>query len=282
MVTLLFSVILGLVPRTHARLALPEFMGRRNKSDDDGGGRAAVAGPLALLVLLLAACSQAPGLERLAAGESGRVAEVRSGDSLVLASGLAVRLAGVEAPWGAEPYAAEARSALQRIVAGRTVQLLYGGARRNRYGSALAQTRIVGGPWLEQALLRAGAARVRTWADNRAMAAPMLEAEAYARNRRLGLWALPAYRVLVPGEAVNAEGFQVVEGRVRRVGGGEAVTLDFDAGFSAEIASSALADFNTAGKAPPTLVGRLIRIRGPIRYGPLRLDHPEQVEVLKG
>ena len=232
----------------------------------------------------LAGCSQAPGLERLAAGETGRVAEVRSGDSLVLDSGLVVRLAGVEAPWGREPYADEARAALQKLAGGRTVRLLYGGARRNRYGSALAQVRIVGGPWLERELLRAGAARARTWADNRAMAGVMLEAEAYARNRRLGLWALPAYRVLIPREAAGADGFQVVEGKVLRsaAGGGE---LDFDSGFSAEIDPKALADFETAGKSAQALTGKLVRLRGPIRYGSgglaLRLDHPEQVELLK-
>ena len=146
-----------------------------------------------VMTLALTACGQAPGLERLAAGETGRVAQVRSGDSLVLDSGLVVRLAGVEAPWGDAPYAAQARETLRGLVEGRTVQLLYGGVRRNKYGSALAQVRIVGGQWLERALLRDGAARVRTWADNRAMAGPMLEAEAYARNRKLGLWAVPAF-----------------------------------------------------------------------------------------
>jgi endonuclease YncB( thermonuclease family) len=234
------------------------------------------------MALLLAACGQAPGLERLAAGESGRVVQVRSGDSLVLDSGVTVRLAGVEAPWGDQPYADKAREALRRLVEGRQVQLLYGGARRNRYGSTLAQVRIAGGGWVERTLLRAGAARVRTWSDNRAMAAPMLEAEAYARNRSLGLWALPAYRVLIPREAAGADGFQVVEGRVR---GFDSEALQFDSGFAAAIEPKAQADFVAAGKAPQALVGRLVRLRGPIRYGEdglaLRLDHPEQIELLK-
>jgi micrococcal nuclease len=242
------------------------------------------AGLLGLL-LLLGACGQSSGLERLAAGESGRVAEVRSGDTIMLDGGLAVRLAGVEAPKGEQPYAAEARAATERLAAGRTVQLLYGGARRDRYGRALAQVRIQGGGWLERALLRAGAVRARTWADNRAMAGPMLEAEAYARNRRLGLWSLPAYRVLIPREAREADGFQVVEGRVRRLAGGADVILDFGDGFSAAIAGPALGDFRTAGKAPQSLTGRLLRVRGPIRWGDggraMRLDHPEQVELLK-
>jgi endonuclease YncB( thermonuclease family) len=243
------------------------------------------------MALLLAGCGQG-GLERLAQGETGRVVEVRSGDSLVLDNGLQVRLAGVEAPWGAEPFAGEARAALARLVLGRKVQLLYGGARRNRYGRALAQVKLTtGGTWVQGVLLRQGDVRERTWADNRAMAAAMLEDEAHARNRSLGLWALADYRVLLPPETEGRPGFQVVEGRVLRAqaadGGGEALRFQQGPGdrFAAEIDAKALGDFGTAGKTADALAGRLVRVRGPIRYGPdgpvMRLDHPEQVELLK-
>jgi len=234
---------------------------------------------LGLALIALAACGRDPGLSSLAPGEAGRAAEVRSGDAFTLDSGLEVRLAGVEAPKGDQPYANEARDALVRLVDGRMVRLLYGGARRDRYERALAHVTLKrGGVWVQKALLRAGAVRARTWADNRALAGPMLEAEAYARNRKLGLWGLSEYRVLIPSEAVGAYGFQIVEGRVRRA---EPDRLDFDAGFEAEIAEAALGDFKTAGKAPDQLRGRLVRVRGPIRGGTLRLDHPEQVELLK-
>jgi hypothetical protein len=60
--------------------------------------------------------------------------------------------------------------------------------------------------------------------------------------------------------------------------------LELEGGLDAEIADKALADFDTAGKAPQQLIGKLVRLRGPIRWGPgglaLRLDHPEQVELL--
>ena len=243
-----------------------------------------------LLVALagLAACGRAPGLDRLAPGEQGRVADVRTGDSLALDSGLEVRLAGVEAPKGAEPYAAQSLQALRALADGRRVQLLYGGARRDRYGRALAQVQLKrGGGWVEQVLLKQGAVRMRTWADNRAMAAPMLEAEAYARNRKLGLWALPAYRVLLPGEASGAQGFAVVEARVRALGGAEPSRLELTSqtgtGLAAVIDPKAAQDFKTAGKAPEQLRGRHLRLRGYIRgyQRVLELDHPEQVEWLK-
>ncbi len=240
--------------------------------------------------LLLAACSRG-GLERLAPGETGRVVQVFSGDALRLDTGVEVRLAGVEAPKGEEPLADQARAALERLAQGKQVQLLYGGARRDRYGRALAQVKIVGADvWLERVLLRQGMVRVRTWSDNRAMASAMLEDEAYARNRGLGLWRVPDYRVLLPAETAGARGFQIVEGRAVRVQGGEdGPSLLFGQGsgegFSARVDARALGDFRSAGKSPDQLQGRLLRLRGPIRYGPdgplMRLDHPEQVELLK-
>ncbi len=169
---------------------------------------------------------------------------------------------------------------------GRQVQLLYGGARRDRYGRALAQVKLVqGGQWLQQALLRTGAVRERTWPDNRALAARMQEDEAFARNRKLGLWKLDAYRVLLPTETRTAQGFELVEGRVRRLRASDNPTLEMDGGFDAVIARQAQDDFKAAGKTPEQLHGRAVRLRGPIRYGDdgptMRLDHPEQVEFLK-
>jgi endonuclease YncB( thermonuclease family) len=246
---------------------------------------------LTAAMLLLAGCGQG-GLERLAAGETGRVVEVRSGDSFVLEGGLQVRLAGVEAPWNDQPFAAQARTALAELVLGKKVQLLYGGARKNRYGRALAQVKLAqGGVWVQGVLLSQGDVRERTWADNRAMAKAMLEDEAHARNRGLGLWALKDYRVLVPPETEGRPGFQIVEGRVLGAeaadGGGEALQFQRGSGerFAAAIDAKALGDFRTAGKAIDALSGKLVRVRGPIRYGSdgpvMRLDHPEQVEVLK-
>lgn len=246
--------------------------------------------PLLALVglLLLTACGAPAGLDRLAVGELGRVAEVRSGDVLVLDSGLTVRLAGIEAPGQDEPYAAEARAVLRRLADGRVVRLLYGGARRDAYGRALAQVQLKGsGQWLQAALLKAGAARAHTWPDNRAMAGELYEAEAYARNRKLGLWKLPAYRVLLPAETASAYGFQIVEGRVRRLGPEGALEFGDDpgAGFSAPVDPKAGDELKAAGKAPEQLRGHLVRVRGWIREadgGPvIRLDHPEQIEVLK-
>jgi endonuclease YncB( thermonuclease family) len=241
----------------------------------------------AALVLTLAGCGGA-GVDQLAAGPRGVVAEVRTGDSVVLRGGLMVRLAGVEAPKGSDPFAGQAREALAGLVLGREVQLMYGGARQDAYGRALAHLKLTqGGAWVEAALLEAGDARVRTWADNRALARPMLDAEARARLKGRGLWALPAYQVRLPDEAAARPfGFQVVEGRVVSAAERDgALRLDLERWVEAEVPREAEGAFASSGLVITDLPGKLVRIRGPMRPGSgeglMRLDHPEQIEVLR-
>jgi len=233
----------------------------------------------------LAGCGDGAGLDRLAAGERGRVAEVRSGEVVVLRSGMVVRLAGLETPRLDEPGGEAALSDLRRLADGREVELFYGGARKDPFGRTLAQVRLTDGRrWVQCALLHDGVARVRTFADNRAMARPMLACEAQARRQGRGLWAANAVRL--PGEIDDrASGFQIVEGRVSRAtpsAGG--VYLDFAdgrGGFAVQVAGRAAPDLRKAGLDPDSLAGRLIRVRGVIGDdGLMRVDHPEQIELL--
>jgi micrococcal nuclease len=246
-----------------------------------------LAGAALLPLGLLAGCGE-PGLDQLAAGPRAKVAEVHNGDSLTLEGGQVVRLAGLEAPKGDQPYAAEARAALVDLAAGRLVQLYYGGARQDAYGRALAHLRLErDGVWLQKALLEQGAARVRTYPDNRALARPMLDAEAEARKASRGLWTLLAYRVRLPEEAaVDPFGFQIVEGRVASAqADGYGLSVDLEHWLLAQIPHAAEPLFVSAGLDPAALRGRLVRVRGVARPGRgqalLSLDHPEQVELLR-
>ena len=242
-----------------------------------------------MAALALAGCGDSVELDRLSAGAHARVASALSGDTLKLATGTELRLAGIEAPHGSEPYALESRALLQRLAAGQDIEKLYGGARQDPTGREVAQARVSRGRrWLEGEMLRAGAARVRTFADNRALAKRMLDLEADARRNKRGLWALPAYQVRLPEEvAPNSQDFEVVEGRVVRVGRTGATTyLDFSQdwrrGLSVHVPRSAVDDFDLANRNLPSLQGRLIRVRGMVRDGrTLWLDHPEALEVLK-
>jgi len=223
-------------------------------------------------------------LSQLAAGEQGRVAYVRSGDTLVLDDGVVVRLAGIDAPSWDEPFGREAAAALTRMTAGREVELFYGGARRDSYGRALSHVRLKNGRvWLQHKLLQDGAAWVRTYPDNRALAAPMLAAEAKARLARRGLWSIGDYQVRLPMEAQGQTGFMVLEGRVTGAyDAAGAAELDLDDIVTARIPQGEVRGFWRAGRDPGRLKGRLVRVRGYLsRDRSLRLDHPEQLEVLR-
>jgi endonuclease YncB( thermonuclease family) len=159
-----------------------------------------------LAALALSACG--PKLDGLEKGETGKVAEVRDGDTFVMADGLVVHLAGVEAPRFQQPREKEARAALEKLVAHRQVQLAYGGEKRVRE-AAVAQTfaRTEGGRWVwvQEAMLLAGDARVHTRKDNTARLAELRAAEASARAGKRGLWADPAYAVRTAAELARSE-----------------------------------------------------------------------------
>lgn len=238
-------------------------------------------------MLALAGCG-GPGLDQLAGGPKGVVAEVKTGDAVVLRGGQVVRLAGVEAPKGDDPFAAEAREALSRLVLGQEVQLMFGGARQDAYGRTLAHLKIVhGGAWVEQTLLRAGDARVHTYPDNRALGRIMLDDEARARQTRRGLWALANYRVRLPDEAAAQPfGFQLVEGRVTVAAPErDGVRVSLERWVSAEVPGAAQGAFAASGLPLEDLPGKLVRVRGLLRPGSgeavMKLDHPEQIEVLR-
>jgi micrococcal nuclease len=238
---------------------------------------------LGALAVLLSGCGAAGELDRLTAGESGRVVDVRAGDAFTLETGLVVRLADVEAPHGSDPGADEARDALKSLVLGQRVTLHYGGAHRDRYDRAIAQVRTVSHrAWVQRSLLEAGRVRVHTWPDNSALVRPLLSVEARARQAGKGLWALPAYRVLLPSEAATARGFTIIEGRVARVSPRPGVVwLDFaEGGTAILVPSAARTDFNLAGVNFQALQGHIIRARGRIATGVLTLDHPAALERL--
>jgi hypothetical protein len=60
-------------------------------------------GAAVTLALLLAVCGDDAVLDRLAAGEYARVVAVRSGDDVILDSGLEVRLAGLDVERRGDP-----------------------------------------------------------------------------------------------------------------------------------------------------------------------------------
>jgi endonuclease YncB( thermonuclease family) len=245
-----------------------------------GGRRAAEA---AACCLFLVGCGDP--LDRLAEGERGRVAAAFAGGRLELEDGSVVRLAGVDVPGRDESGGAEAHRLLRELTEGRPVALLYSGPGRDGFGRAVAHVRTAERRrWVEGALLDAGLARVRTSRDDRALAPEMLAREARARAAGRGAWSHPSWRVRLPAEA--QAGFILVEGRVGRL---EPARGGYRVGFSAPglslaVTRTAALDLRAAGMSVESLGGRLLRVRGVARpaFGGfvLKIDHPEQVELL--
>lgn len=252
---------------------------------------------LAAALLLLAAMPLAAAPAKLADGGAGEVASIVDGDTLVLRDGTQVRLVGIQAPklplgrpnFPAWPLAEDAKAALGRLVDGKSVELRYGGARRDRHGRLLAQLYTQDGTWVQGALLADGFARVYSFPDNRAVVAEMLALESKARARRRGIWADPFYRVLSPDEAGrHLDTFQLIEGKVQSVAvvRGRAYLnfgADWRTDFTVAIEPGDMRLFRDAGLDLRTLEGRRVRVRGWLKSmnGPMiQATHPEQIEIL--
>jgi endonuclease YncB( thermonuclease family) len=266
---------------------------------------AAVMALVLMLGVCFGACGGAGGaraldaaVEAMEEGGQARVVEVVDGDTVRLDSGLEVRLVGIQAPklalgrrgfidW---PLAAEAKAALAALALGRTVELRYGGRRLDRHGRALAHLIIAPDLWIQGALIEQGFARVYSFADNRAGVPALLKRERLARAARRGLWADPFYALRTP-ETVGAyiEGFELVEGRVLRVGRAAGRTYlnfgtDIATDFTAVVAARDARLFEAAGLDLKAYEGRMVRIRGWVEEvnGPMiEVTHPEQIELVQ-
>lgn len=240
--------------------------------------------------------------DSLQAGPRGIVTSVTDGDTVILDSGLVIRLIGTQAPklpLGREdfptwPMAEDAKAALEAMVLGRAVELRHGGERIDRYGRALGHLFISGGDgaWVQEQMLAAGLARVYSFPDNRSCLAELMAAETQARAMRLGIWTDPYYTVRRADRpeaiASRAGHYELIEGRVLLADNvGDRVFLNFGRywkeDFTAVIERGALRMFADAGFDPLRLEGALVRVRGWVdeRDGPrVEVTHPEQIEVL--
>lgn len=256
----------------------------------------AVFAGLALMPLVASAC------DGLRDGPRGIVRSVLDGDTVILESGVVVRLIGIQAPklpqgredFPAWPKAEDARAALQALVLNKSVRVGYGGEPLDRHGRTLGQLFAGGEPelWVQQQLLADGLARVYSFPDNRACLAELMAAEARARVMKLGIWADPYYSVRRadrPQALAERSGhYELVDGRVLLADkAGGRVFLNFGRywkeDFTAVIDGRALGLFSKIGFDPLRLGGALVRVRGWVddRDGPrIEVTHPEQIEVL--
>ncbi|WP_051279857.1 thermonuclease family protein [Hellea balneolensis] len=240
----------------------------------------------------------------LIVGEKGTVSSVSDGDTLYLDSGLKVRLAAIQAPklplgragFKAWPLGEESKTALTALVKDKTLQLYYGGEKRDRYGRALAQTFTLNAKgerdiWLQEEMVRLGMARVYTWPDTFQDAKKLYAAEIAARDAQRGIWGHNYYRVRTPEPnalAQDVDSYQIVQGIITSAADVRGqIYLNFGADYKTDftiaIAKRDRKRFEAAGLDPISLEGATVRIRGWVELsnGPMVwLDHPERLEVL--
>jgi len=258
---------------------------------------------VAALAALSAVSAATLACEDLRMADGGVVVQVTDGDTVVLDSGVVVRMIGTQAPklpLGREgfptwPLAPEAKTALEALALNKPVRLGYGGEEVDRYDRALAHVFVAGEGgevWAQLAMVEQGLARVYSFPDNRKCLDQLLVAEGRARAAKLGIWGDPYYSVRAadrPGEILDRAGhYELVEGRVLLADQASGrVYLNFGRfwkeDFTAVIEAPALRIFTAAGIDPLALEGALVRVRGWVddRDGPrIEVTHPEQIEVL--
>ncbi len=141
------------------------------------------------LTVLLAGCPQPGGPP-----DSGLVAKVKDGDSIVLADGREVRYLGIDTPelTSSDPRELElARQAQQvnaGLVQGVKLRLEYDVERYDQYNRLLAYVRLPDGRLVNVELVRRGLARVLLSPPNLRHQAELIQAQNLAIDKRLGVW----------------------------------------------------------------------------------------------
>ena len=208
------------------------------------------------------------------------IARVAPDGALILPDGRSFVLEGVHLALDG-PLASRALDALRVMAGAEPVTLTAAPPQKDRYGRLRMQAFSQG--WIQIALLEQGLARVQISSDRQECAPDLYEAEARARAKGAGLWALERYRVRMPEQLKGTAGsFQLVEGVAGNIGRTDGRTFIDFGGFSVVIAAGdrrAFRDFDF-----DELSGRHIRVRGIVQdHGgrpEIALSNPEQIELL--
>jgi len=248
----------------------------------------AAAAALLLLSPLGERGEAAEGAPACAAQETGpprTVVRIVDAETVLLDDGAELRLVGALAPRaidvgavaGTWPMEVAALAELRALLLGKTVGLVFAEERTDRYGRLQALVVWQDGDrkrWAQAHMLEQGLARAYVARGMRACADALLGAERGAREQRHGLWAEAAYQVRQadrPGELLGHRGsFQVVQGRVTRVGQGRAaIYLNFGRephrDFSVSLRRGDAALLGAYASQPKKLEGLSVRGIPPVR-----------------
>jgi endonuclease YncB( thermonuclease family) len=257
---------------------------------------------LAGLLVGPVAAAERPGC-KLESGPARGVAKVIDGETLELDDKSQVRLLGALAPQaldggadeGAWPPADAAKTELEKLALGKSVELRFASRRSDRYGRLLAHVFVREGSehtWLQEEMLRRGYARAYALPGSTECLQDLVAAEDHARRSGLGIWGHASYQIRPADrhwELLRYRStYQLVEGKVRdaaKVRG--RIYLNFGENwredFTITVQPTNKRVFDEAGMKLTDLKGRRVRVRGWIerRGGPLiEIYHPSQLEVL--
>lgn len=263
--------------------------------------RCLFAGLLVLLpgVAALAQTAEDRARCRSPSGDTGTVADIVDGDTMILTDGRVVRMIGVEAPkphlappgTAVDALAEAAQRRLRALAGGKTVALRPGAPQRDRHGRILAQLYLEDGTWLQRAMVAAGMARIRPFADDFSCLDGLRDAERAARDGRRGLWRHKEFSVISAYDSslIKRKGLYVlVEGRVLSVGHGNRVDFvnfghNWRRDFTVLVSGPLSARMANEGMPIDAAVGKWVRVRGIVeeRGGPaIWLRDPGEIEIL--
>ncbi len=137
---------------------------------------------LAPAVFLLATCSREP--------KGPSVRYVIDGDTVVLDSGVHVRLIGIDTPEKDRPYYSEAKEFNRKLVEGKPARLDYDIEKTDRYGRTLAYLYLEDGTFVNAEMIRSGYANLYTFPPNLKHTEEFLALQREARQAGRGLWSL--------------------------------------------------------------------------------------------
>lgn len=204
--------------------------------------------------------------------ETVTVDYVYDGDTVKLTDGRKIRLIGINTPemgrreTPSEPYANDARSALQKILKGRRVSLRYDKDRKDRYGRLLAHLYVNEDDNVEVQLLERGLGTVLTVPPNLWNASCYVAAERRAQAAKNNIWSVPPIEsASLAKRSADFSGYKVVAGRIlRSERERDTLSLHLDGGLTVYISSRDLPYFD--GTWPKRVEGVMLQVKGWLRY----------------
>ena len=215
---------------------------------------------------------------------------VYDGDTIELKDGRKLRFIGINTPEighnesPPQPYAVKARKVLISLLAhNKTLQLRFDAERHDKYNRLLAHVFLSDGSSVAARLLEQGLATTLVIPPNVWNQTCYSEIEHKAMAQKKGLWSLPEYQPVDAAKLTSNHGYQIVRGRVKRIGKSKkSIWLNLNRRVALRIDKKDLIYFNTIDF--DHLKNHNIIARGWIHSNKgelnMRIHHPAALEVL--